>query len=177
MSSTPSDISLAVGDGVRRMTYVELAAVRGTSLAAARRLVLRHRWPRQVGNDGVVRVSVPLTEIKKPAKAKAMRAGVSHPTTSAVSDLTVTTTAALDPPTDPAVTLTDSLVVTLSHAVETLREQLERERTRADHAEHRIEEELARVDALYAALGEERRRVIAILTDQRARPWWRRWFR
>jgi len=26
-----SDISLAVGDGARRMTYAELAAVRGTS--------------------------------------------------------------------------------------------------------------------------------------------------
>lgn len=24
---------------------------------------------------------------------------------------------------------------------------------------------------------EERRRLLALLTDQRARPWWRRWFR
>jgi hypothetical protein len=24
---------------------------------------------------------------------------------------------------------------------------------------------------------EERRQLIALLTDQRARPWWRRWFR
>ena len=53
-----SDISLAVGDGARRMTYAELAAVRGTSQASAERLVRRRGWPRQVGNDGVVRVLV-----------------------------------------------------------------------------------------------------------------------
>jgi len=51
-----SDISLAVGDGARRMTYVELAEGREISLPSARRLVLRHRWPRQRGNDGIVRV-------------------------------------------------------------------------------------------------------------------------
>jgi lipopolysaccharide biosynthesis protein len=58
----------------------------------------------------------------------------------------------------------------LAQAVETLREQLSIANERALHAEQRI-------DALYAALSEERRRVIEILTDQRVRPWWRRWFR
>ena len=33
-----SDITLAVGDGTRRMTYAELAAVRNISVPAARRL-------------------------------------------------------------------------------------------------------------------------------------------
>ena len=46
-----SDIMLAVGDGARRMTYAELAAVRGISALSAGRLVRRRRWPRQVGND------------------------------------------------------------------------------------------------------------------------------
>ena len=63
-----SDISLAVGDGARRMTYVDLAEARGISLSSARRLVLRHRWPRQRGNDGVVRVIVPLTALAKSAE-------------------------------------------------------------------------------------------------------------
>jgi hypothetical protein len=65
-----SDISLAVGDGARRMTYAELADVRGISAASAERLVHRRRWARQVGNDGIVRVTVPLTEAqdrRKPA--------------------------------------------------------------------------------------------------------------
>ena len=57
---TSDNISLAVGDGARRMTYAELAAVWGTSQASAQRLVRRKHWPRQVGNDGVVRVLVPL---------------------------------------------------------------------------------------------------------------------
>ena len=61
----PLDISLAVGDGARRMTYAELAAVRGVSALSAERLVRRKHWPRQVGNDGVVHVLVPLTEARK----------------------------------------------------------------------------------------------------------------
>ena len=66
-----SDITLAVGDGTRRMTYAELASVRGISALSAERLVRRRNWPRQVGNDGVVRVLVPLTEARtQPAKAR-----------------------------------------------------------------------------------------------------------
>ena len=63
-----SDISLAVGDGLRRMTYAELAKARGITILAARRLTLRHRWAKQAGNDGLVRVSVPLAALAKPAK-------------------------------------------------------------------------------------------------------------
>jgi hypothetical protein len=48
-----SDITLAVGDGSRRMTYAELAQARGISLASARRPARRHHWPRQAGNDGM----------------------------------------------------------------------------------------------------------------------------
>jgi hypothetical protein len=51
----------------------------------------------------------------------------------------------------------------LAQAVEALREQL-------GIANRRIDE-------LQALLAEERRRLIAVLTDQRTRPWWRRWFR
>ena len=59
-----SDITLAVGDGARRMTYDELAQARGISLGSARRLSRRHRWPRQVGNDGIARVTVPLGQLR-----------------------------------------------------------------------------------------------------------------
>jgi hypothetical protein len=61
-----SDISLAVGDGARRMTYAELAAVRGISPASAKRLAQRHHWGRQVGNDRITRVTVPLAFLEKP---------------------------------------------------------------------------------------------------------------
>ena len=65
---TSDNISLAVGDGARRMTYAELATVRATSQASAQRLVRRKHWPRQVGNDGVVLVLVPLDEARKDRK-------------------------------------------------------------------------------------------------------------
>jgi hypothetical protein len=71
-----SDITLAVGDGARRMTYAELAQARGISLASARRLARRHHWPRQVGNDAVVRVTVLLGQLRtvpRPETAKGRR--------------------------------------------------------------------------------------------------------
>ena len=45
-----SNITLAVGDGTRRIIY--------SKLASARRLARRHRWPDQVGNDGVLHQEV-----------------------------------------------------------------------------------------------------------------------
>jgi hypothetical protein len=63
-----------------------------------------------------------------------------------------------------------------------LREQLvkanqwaEAEHARAERAELRAEADRVRADVLQAALSEERRRVIEILTERRS--WWRRWFR
>jgi hypothetical protein len=66
-----SDITLAVGDGSRRMTYAELADIRRISVKSAERLV-RRRWPKQTGNDGVVRVLVPLKDVS-PASQRTTR--------------------------------------------------------------------------------------------------------
>src|SRR4051794_2909448 len=46
-------------DDAVRLTYAELAEARGVSLGAARRMVYRHRWPKQVGNDGLSHILVP----------------------------------------------------------------------------------------------------------------------
>jgi len=43
----------------RWLTYDEIAAVRGTQRVGAIRWVQRHKWRRQPGNDGLVRVLVP----------------------------------------------------------------------------------------------------------------------
>jgi hypothetical protein len=48
-------------DRLVRVTYAELAKARGVSIGAARRMAQRHRWPKQVGNDGLSHVSVPAT--------------------------------------------------------------------------------------------------------------------
>jgi hypothetical protein len=168
-----SDITLAVGDGARRMTYAELAAVRGISPASAKRLAQRHRWGRQVGNDGITRVTVPLAFLEK---ALVFKERDVTPDTKTVSPMTGMTEAMMPP--GVAADITDDIApvtAALTQAVETLREQLttanqwaEAERARADRAERRIDE-------LQTALTEERRRLIAILTDRR--PWWRRWLR
>jgi hypothetical protein len=139
-----SDNISPIGDAVRRMTYAELAAVRGISVPSARRLVLRQGWPRHVSNDsGLVRVLVPAGEAQKsrpggPRRHTPDKAVVTPPTgegvtpTTSDSDITVTTRA-------------------FEAALAILREQLDRERTRAERAELRIAELMM--------------------------PWWRRWFR
>jgi hypothetical protein len=165
MPSTPSDITLAVGDGARRMTYAELASVRGISPASAKRLAQRHRWGRQVGNDRITRVTVPLEFLEKSLVFKESDVA---PDKRVMSPTTGTTPPGVAG--DVADDVADDVApvtAALSRAVETLREQLEIANGRADRAERRIDE-------LQAALVEERRRVIAILTR---RPWWRRWLR
>jgi hypothetical protein len=154
MPSTPSDITLAVGDGARRMTYAELAAVRGTSQASAERLVRRRRWPRQVGNDGVVRVTVPLTEAKNPRESAV--SGLAPDNTGPPPGhvrMSPLTSPAQSAPADPRT------VRALETAIEGLREQLtkadqraEAERGRADRAERHLEDERKRVDELRTAL-------------------------
>jgi predicted RNase H-like nuclease (RuvC/YqgF family) len=108
-----------------------------------------------------------------------------------------------DPGPDP---LTAIGMQTLSQAVEMLREDVERERDRADQAEQQVEVERQeggkRIDDLEASLADERRRINGLYTDLAdartaamisgceaavlrtrlelltdRRPWWRRWFR
>ena len=72
-------ITPIIRDDVRRLTYAELAAVRGISKASAERLVRRKHWSRQRGNDGVVRVIVPLTEAAPEAPEPPQRHPVDPP--------------------------------------------------------------------------------------------------
>jgi hypothetical protein len=163
-----SDITLAVGEGARRMTYAELAKARGISLPAARRPTLRHHWPKQMGNDGLVRVSVPLSALVRLRKLAADDDPTSDTVSSAngpLSDTESDTTRALR---------------ALESAVEGLREQLTGANQRADRAEYRIGE-------LQMALAAAQERITALLMDQRSaapiapqpapeaprRRWWR----
>jgi chromosome segregation ATPase len=111
------------------MTYAELAAVRGTSQPSAERLARRRGWPRQVGNDGVVRVLVPLAEAR-------------NISTSAASGVASVTLRASPPVSPGQMTPNDR---GLRGAIQTLREQLanadqreESERRRAERAEHEL---------------------------------------
>ena len=72
-NAAAAQVRFIVWCGARRMTYAELATVRGISPASARRLARRDHWPRQVGNDGILRVVVPLGQVRtglRPASVK-----------------------------------------------------------------------------------------------------------
>jgi len=148
-----SDISLAVVDGARRMTYAELAAVRGISKHAAETLVRRRKWLKQIGNDGVVRVLVPPDEAPRRQR--------------------VTTNTDCDPP------LSAQLERETIRA-ERAERQLEVERQRVEDSRKRIDElHTALADAVTAeriAAGEAAA-LRTIVTGLQERPWWRRWFR
>jgi hypothetical protein len=156
-----SDISLAAGDGARRKTYAELAQAREISLALARRLARRHHWPRQVGNDGVVRVIVPLRQVRTVPRTTSPKApetiGFSGPgPAQAMAHGTDPRTATGGPGT--GLVGSDAALAGCRDAPRTARDRESPDRRAASHAP------------------EERRRVIEILTGFRG-PWWRRWFR
>src|SRR5215217_844328 len=109
-----------MGDETVRLTYSELAKARGITLAAARRMTLRHKWPKQIGNDGLTRVTVPAS-----ALARSEHDGTGDGT----NDIT-------------------AAVKSLSDAVASLGEQLVRERERADRAEGQVRDAEAQVREL-----------------------------
>src|SRR4051794_15390360 len=158
------------------MTYAELGAARGISTASAERLAKRRRWARQMGNDGLARVMVPIGEDRiTPRRHK----GISpHDIENVIREA-------------------------IREVVTPLSVQLEHERTRADRAEQRADEEhasrkqaMARValemDDLrrrldqadtdrrqaQAQLAAAQERIAALLTDQHTaapparRSWW-----
>ena len=188
-----SDITLAVGDGARRMTYAELATVRGISALSAERLVRRRNWPRQVGNDGIVRVLVPLTEARKrtvrvrkngPVSAPGRPRRTSVPDTPNVRAIIREVIREIADAAPPDIRDDSEAIRTLQCVLE------ERDRTIAAH-EATIRDLRARLDSEV----EERRRVqerlTALLTHRQTGsvpsvqqpapgprlPWWRRWLR
>jgi hypothetical protein len=58
-----------VGDDLRWLSYAELGQARGISTASAIRLAFRRKWRRQDGNDGTVRVAVPVDETNPQTEA------------------------------------------------------------------------------------------------------------
>jgi hypothetical protein len=179
-----NEFSIAVGDGHRRMTYNELAQAKGISLASARRLVRRHGWPRQVGNDGgIVRVLVPLghlavglgTTKRKTSDSAApddlgpAQAEVPGPGPMPSADGPGTAESGPRP---------DLGAETLAQAIAVLREQLILANARGERAERRAdqaEERAADKDRVIENLREEIRFLYRLLAERR--PWWRRWFR
>ena len=124
------------GDEFERwLTYTELAELRGISKASATRMAFRHKWRRQVGNDGVARVAVPVGR-EKPPDAPSRDA-----TAAKRGD-------------------TRDGVMVLQEAVASLTKRAEQAETRADRAENRAEQAESRLykvveDCLVALKGAE----------------------
>ena len=160
--------TLAVGQGSRRMTYAEIAALRGISSLSAERLVRRKRWPRQIGNDRRTVVLVPLSETRKALqkpRQKPLRAD-SEIVRVADNPAVTPTTESVTPSTPP------SAPDTLARALDVLTAQLEHEGQRADRAEQRADEAIARAerraDEAVARADRAERRLDELLARQAA---------
>lgn len=63
-------------DATRTVTIAELASARDITRRAARALVTRRRWTKRTGNDGTLRVDVPVSELEAKASPKGRRKDV-----------------------------------------------------------------------------------------------------
>jgi hypothetical protein len=114
------------GANVKWMTYAELGLARGITAASAKRLASRRKWRRQADNDGIARIAVP--DHDDPRRIGSAQAA-----------------------TEDFVRIISGLEVSVS----TLRDQLERERGRADGVTEdllRSEEQLAETEGRIAKL-------------------------
>jgi hypothetical protein len=135
------------------LTKAELAATRGITLASATRMIRRQGWRRQTGNDGRVRVFVPLgqsdprPQVRPEGNPKGTpengSEGAPGATPGADLSLSEAFTAAL-------------AEVREAHASEvaTMRDQLGRERERADQAEVAVADLRLRIEDVTARLDE-----------------------
>jgi len=118
-----------------RVTYAELAQARGVSIAAARKLTLRHRWSKQIGNDGLTHVLVPVSFMED--SGRDMAPAFDDAVIEAIAEATtVSVTGALPD--------LRTVLPSLQEAITTLRVELDEQRDRADRAEKRVQELEAR---------------------------------
>jgi hypothetical protein len=108
----PADTS---SDG-RWLTYDELAALRGIDRTSARRLTTRLKWPRRPGNDGTVRILVPVRHLRPPRRTADTPA-------STAADI-ATAPAVMPAVTNQTPADLSAVIVPLKTAIDVLREQL-----------------------------------------------------
>ena len=132
-------------------------------------MTLRHKWPKQIGNDGLTRVTVPAF-----ALARSESDGTGNGSVNNHGDSKGNGTAA---GTGDGTTDITAAVKSLSGAVASLGEQLVRERERADHAEGQVRDAETQVRELQEKLEtemSEHRQIVMLLTEKLTarRSWW-----
>jgi hypothetical protein len=139
-----------MSDDTIRMTYSELAQARGITIATARRMTTKHKWSKQLGNDGLARVLVPRDAIGA-SLGSDTRAAEAAPATGP----------------GPMADVVSAAVRPLEGALAALREQLDRAHERAERAERQVAEQAAELV--------ECRLLVGKMVARLSRPWWRRW--
>ena len=89
------DVRTDGGDDFRWLSYAELGQACGISTASAIRLAYRRKWRRQDGNDGTVRVAVPVDDAKPQSVAAHSNNGAVGGDIAQVVDLLETAAATL----------------------------------------------------------------------------------
>src|SRR5262249_10415905 len=152
------------------MTYDEIAVARRIERIGAVRLVQRHRWRRQAGNDGKARILVPHDALEprrgariggdttKPGDAgndTAIDTGISAPDSAGTVTAFETALTALREAKDGEIT-------TLREAIAGLQSTIAGAEERAGRAEARVEAERARVDRAEATAVDQQQRADAL---------------
>jgi hypothetical protein len=75
MDTVTDDDARGLPGDTKWMTYTELGARLGIERLSAKRLAMRHRWPRRAGNDGAARVAVPVSVLDGRLRTKPENTG------------------------------------------------------------------------------------------------------
>ena len=159
-------------DGGQWLTYREAAAALGlSSPEAVRSLARRRGWsrrsPNAIGDQARVLLPTGADRRLQPVPTDVATRDDRHPTIERPSS---------DSPETAPIDQTGDRTVALAVEVALLRERIADKDTHLADLRQRLDIADRRIHELQAALTEERRRMIEILTGDR-RAWWRRWFR
>ena len=149
-----------MGGGTRWLTYEDMGVALSITSESAKRLAMRHRWPRRPGNDGRALVAVPEERLEEATQAVASGSTDDH-TPVATGDVT-----------DDGRSDARALIGYLERRVEELTDDLAdtRNELRAACFEaDTLRAQAGRADVLVALVEAERTRTVEVRTEMTAR--------
>jgi hypothetical protein len=150
-------------------TYAELAARLGIAVASAKTLVRRHRWQKIKGNDGCVRVLVPLDYFKDDSRHDSSHVS-SHESSHVSPHESVTDSRQSAPGTVEAIAALERHVARLEADMAAAAAALMSARTEADEMKAK-----ARTEAVTSAAMKATLEAVTAERDRLLIPWWSRW--
>ncbi len=153
-----------MGGATRWLTYEDMGVALGITSESAKRLAMRHKWPRRPGNDGRALVAVPEERLEEVAQAVASGSiadGADDDTPVTAGDVT-----------DDGRSDAHALIGYLERRVEELTDDLAdtRNELRAARFEaDTLRAQAGRADVLVALVETERTRTVEVRTEMTAR--------